>query len=136
MGTMPRTSVPVPAPALTFALPDPPPIWVLLAYWLVSAPAYGLAGALALRNLPRPSEQFGGVRLWGTVGWMAVGWLVWAMMAASGSWQTGRGVFEAFWVAAALSAAFALYSWFPSRLVGRPSGRGLLGELFRLGLRA
>jgi MFS family permease len=82
---------------------------LFLAYWLITAPTYGLANSLAFRNLPRPAEQFGGVRLWGTIGWMAVGWSVSGILAASGAAGPGRGTHEAFWVASALSLVFAGY---------------------------
>lgn len=86
------------------------PLFALfLTYWLLTAASYGLCTALAFRNLERPLEQFGAVRLWGTVGWMAVGWLVWGVMSASGSAGAGRGAYEAFGVAAALSALFAVF---------------------------
>ncbi len=82
---------------------------VFLMYWGITAPAYGLANALAMRNLTDPGREFGAVRSWGTVGWMAVGWVVSLVMAASGSTRSGQGAFEAFWVAAAFSAAVSLY---------------------------
>ena len=56
------------APVTLFAL--------FLLFWLITAPAFALGNAIAMRHLPRPYEQFSGVRLWGTVGWMAIGWLV------------------------------------------------------------
>jgi MFS family permease len=82
---------------------------LFLAYWLLTAPAYGLSNALAFRNLARPVEQFGGVRLWGTAGWMAVGWLVSVVMLCTGSTRVGQGAYEAFGVAALLSAIVAVY---------------------------
>lgn len=83
------------------------PLFALfLTYWLLVVPGLALSSALALRNLERPGEQFGGVRLWGTVGWMVVGWVVSLAMAARGD---GRGTTAAFQVAAVLSAGFALY---------------------------
>jgi MFS family permease len=81
---------------------------LFLIYWLIMAPNYSLSSSLAFRNLARPDRDFGKVRLWGTVGWMAVGWIVSGVMAWSGS-KTGRGASEAFWVAAGLSAGTALY---------------------------
>jgi hypothetical protein len=83
------------------------PLFVLfLAYWLLVVPGLALSSALALRNLERPDEQFGGVRLWGTVGWMAVGWVVSLAMWATGE---GRVAAAAFRVAAILSGCFSLY---------------------------
>lgn len=82
---------------------------LFLVFWLVTAPAFALASAIAFRHLPRPHEQFAGVRLWGTVGWMAVGWTVSLVMMWSGSTHEGRGAFEAFWVSAVLAVVVALY---------------------------
>jgi MFS family permease len=84
---------------------------LFLVYWLITATSYGLANSLSFRNLSRPREQFGGVRLFGTLGWMLAGWIVTAVMALRvGSVASpGRGAPEAFAVAAAVSALFALY---------------------------
>jgi MFS family permease len=83
---------------------------LFLVFWGITAPAFPLVNAIALRHLPRPSEQFAGVRLWGTVGWMGVGWLVSGVMAWSGSTRTGQGAFEAFWLSAGLALGLAFYS--------------------------
>ena len=82
---------------------------LFLVFWLITAPAYSLTNTIALRHLPRTHEQFPRVRLWGTVGWMAVGWLVSTLMAATGSVRAGEGAFEAFWIAAGLSVVFSVY---------------------------
>lgn len=82
---------------------------IFLVYWMVTAPAYSLATALAMRNLDDPGRDFGWVRSWGTAGWMAAGWVVSLVMAASGSVRSGQGAYEALWVAAAFSAATSLY---------------------------
>jgi MFS family permease len=82
---------------------------LFLTYWLLTAPTTGLSSTLALRNLTRPHQQFAGVRLWGTIGWMAAGWLVTAVLMWSGSSRAGQGAYEAFGLAAALSALLAIY---------------------------
>ena len=82
---------------------------LFLVYWLVTAPTTGLSTTLALRNLARPHQEFAGVRLWGTIGWMAAGWLVTGVLTWSGSSHTGQGAYEAFGVAAALSALLSIY---------------------------
>src|SRR5262249_44499795 len=82
---------------------------VMLAYWLLTAPMNGLSAALALRNLTRPQEQFGGVRLWGTIGWMAVGWMATGVLTWSGATRAGQGAYAAFGLAAALSALLAVF---------------------------
>jgi MFS family permease len=107
-----------------------------LAYWLITAPTYGISSAMCFRNLKRPDAEFGGVRLWGTVGWMAAGWAVSALMAKTHSRGSGDGVYEAFWVAAACSSALAVFAIFlpntPPLAVDDRGGRfGGLGPLLR-----
>ncbi len=82
---------------------------LFLAYWLLTAPSYGLASSLAFRNLPRAREQFGSVRLFGTIGWLTVGWAVTGLLAASGHGRIGQGTHEAFAMAAVVSLVFAGY---------------------------
>ncbi len=85
---------------------------LFLAYWMITAPTYGIAAAMSFRNLARPEAEFGRVRLWGTVGWMAAGWAVSAAMVGGGQVASREGVYEAFWVAAACSAALAVFARF------------------------
>lgn len=82
---------------------------VFLVYWIVTAPAYGLCNALAMRNLENPGRQFGRIRAWGTAGWMIAGWVVSLVMTLSGSAQAHHGAYESLWVAAAFSAAASLF---------------------------
>ncbi len=58
---------------------------VFLGYWALTAPAYSLCNAMAMRNLDDPGREFGRVRLWGTAGWMVAGWVVSVVMAVTGS---------------------------------------------------
>jgi MFS family permease len=81
---------------------------LFLVYWLVMAPNYTLSNSIAFRHLARPDRDFGQVRLWGTVAWMAIGWVVSGVMVWSGS-KVGRGASEAFWIAVVLSAVTAFY---------------------------
>ena len=83
--------------------------WVFLVYWAITAPAYSLSNALAMRNLADPGKDFGKVRLWGTVGWMLAGWVVSVVMAITGSTHAGQGAYESLWVSAAFSAVTAIY---------------------------
>ncbi|MDB5351088.1 MAG: Nucleoside symporter [Planctomycetota bacterium] len=81
---------------------------LFLAYWLLTAPYLGLTNTVAMRNLDRPREQFGGIRMWGTVGWMAAGWAVSGVLAKHSQGATtvaaGPGIHQAFWIACALSS--------------------------------
>jgi MFS family permease len=82
---------------------------LFLAFWSIIAPSYGLCNSLAMRNLDDPRRDFGGVRLWGTIGWMVVGWLVSVVMACSGSARSGAGTYEAFLIATLVALAAALH---------------------------
>jgi MFS family permease len=108
---------------------------VFMAYWAVTAPAYGLSNSLAMRNLQEPAREFGRVRVWGTVGWMAAGWVVSLVMAALGSTRAGQGAYESLWVAACFSAAASLYCLTlphtPPMAVG-PRAQGALGAVLEL----
>jgi MFS family permease len=107
---------------------------LFFVYWLITAPTSGIAASLAMRNLSRPQAEFGGVRLWGTIGWLVVGWFVSVTMAWFGSIRSGGGAFEAFWVAAGLSVGMAGFALFlpntPPLAGGGTSIRlGAIGQL-------
>jgi MFS family permease len=89
---------------------------VSLVWWLALSPALTLSTALCFAHLPRPGQQFGRVRLWGTIGWVAPGWLL-GMWLADASWLhaiipwPSHGTYaDAFHFAAILACGFAVYS--------------------------
>jgi len=82
---------------------------LFLVFWLITAPAFALTNALTLRHLPRPFEQFAGIRVWGTVGWMAVGWFVSLVLGRFGG---DKGAHEAFGVGAVLALVLSGYCRF------------------------
>lgn len=47
---------------------------LFLAYNLVFVPSISVSNSIALANLPRPAEQFGAVRMGGTIGWIIASW--------------------------------------------------------------
>src|SRR5262249_44697149 len=47
-----------------------------LAIWLVLGPAHTLCAALCFAHLPHPGQDFGRVRLLGTMGWVAARWVL------------------------------------------------------------
>ncbi len=49
-------------------------LFFLIAKSLLGAPSWSLLMAITLTHLKEPERQFGGVRVWGTVGWMMAGW--------------------------------------------------------------
>lgn len=54
---------------------------IMMAYSLCLQVAVPLVSVLSLRNLPDPTRQFSRTRLWGTIGWIAVGLLMGCIIA-------------------------------------------------------
>ena len=53
-----------------------------LVYWMLTGPIFFLGTAVCFSHLSHPESEFGGIRMWGTVGWMAPGWLMIAWFSA------------------------------------------------------
>ncbi len=47
---------------------------LMLVYCLLYAPTLALTNSIAMINLKDSEEEFGGIRVWGTLGWIAAGW--------------------------------------------------------------
>jgi nucleoside transporter len=81
-------------------------------YGLVYAPTMALTNSISFANLPDRDRDFGPVRLWGTIGWIAagigLGQVLFRMYNASPEQlNEGRGV--GFMIAAALGLVMAVY---------------------------
>jgi MFS family permease len=51
--------------------------WIIacaIATWFFLIPVLGLTGAYIFRQLEHPEREYGHIRLWGTVGWVAANW--------------------------------------------------------------
>lgn len=48
--------------------------WVMLGHCILYAPTVPLTNSLSFHHLPNGEKEFGAIRLWGTIGWIAVGW--------------------------------------------------------------
>lgn len=70
---------------------------------LLGAPSWTLLMAVTLTHLKDSERQFGGIRVWGTLGWMAAGWTV-SLLALDESPMTG--IMAA--IAGLLAAGFSL----------------------------
>jgi MFS family permease len=68
-----------------------------LAMSLVSTPMWGLGSSIVLSQLRQPGRQFGPVRAWATIGWMAGGWIVSYVLHSDSSVLSGY-VASAFWI--------------------------------------
>lgn len=49
-------------------------IAVCIVVWFFLIPVIGLTGAYIFRQLEHPDQDYGKIRLWGTLGWMAANW--------------------------------------------------------------
>jgi nucleoside transporter len=50
-------------------------LWLSIAYSVVYMPTLALSNSMAMVNLENPDSQFPKVRVWGTIGWIAVSWV-------------------------------------------------------------
>jgi nucleoside transporter len=62
-----------------------PMMWLMLLYSLIYAPTLALTNSIAFVNLKSSEKEFGAVRVWGTIGWIAAGWALagWRALAKS-----------------------------------------------------
>jgi nucleoside transporter len=60
-------------------------VWLMLAYCLLYAPTLALTNSIAFINLQNSEREFGKIRVWGTIGWIAAGYLLtmWRISAQS-----------------------------------------------------
>lgn len=73
----------------------------LLAYSLCYMPTLALTTSLAMRHIDDPREEFGGIRVLGTIGWIVVGLIV-------GKWGV-EATASPLYLAAGLSVVMAVY---------------------------
>lgn len=93
---------------------------------LCFSPTSSLVTTIAMAELRRPSEEYGPLRMWGTLGWIAAGWIVSWVLAADASPLSG-------YVAAAtvFTLGFATY-WIPVQKAGTAGGARNWKELLGL----
>jgi MFS family permease len=106
-----------------------------LIFWLLAGPLLLLGTTVCFTHLPFPDRQFSGVRLWGTVGWMAMVWLIgyWLSGPSWLAWLQGPRLpdrADAFRIGGVAAWVVALYAVFIPRTPRcRPDnpdlGRGL-----------
>ena len=51
-------------------------MWVMAIYCLIYAPTLALTNSIAFINLKNSEKEFGYIRVWGTIGWIAAGLLL------------------------------------------------------------
>jgi len=50
--------------------------WILLLYSLIYAPTLALCNSISFHQMQDPGKQFASIRVLGTIGWIATGWLI------------------------------------------------------------
>jgi nucleoside transporter len=79
--------------------------WVLFGYMLCYMPTLGLSNTVAMRNIGNSEKQFPVIRVFGTIGWIAAGFLVGTILKADESKLP-------FQIAAGASFALGVFSFF------------------------
>lgn len=59
--------------------------WLMLMYCILYAPTLALTNSIAFMNLENSEEEFGKIRVWGSIGWIAAGltMVIWRLLAKS-----------------------------------------------------
>ena len=87
--------------------------WVLLPYALCYMPAIALTTTIGLRHCLQPGKQYPGIRVFGTIGWIAAGLCISLLKIEMGP--------QPMWLAALFSIIFGVYNFYYRihRLKGR-----------------
>lgn len=107
-----------------------PLFWILLVYAALYMPTLALVNAISFGQMKDPGSQFPGIRVWGTIGWIAAGTLVGLVLKKSNPEIESTSLPMV--IAAAVSVALGLYSFFlpatPPKAAGKSvSVRDILG---------
>ena len=97
----------------------------LMFLWaLLYAPTLALTNSLAFHHLREAEKQFGFVRVWGTLGWIVVGWVLTWMRKTYGNPTLETG-FDCLWLGGVCSLILGFFCFLlphtpPKRVVERP----------------
>ena len=104
------------AAGMMLALSQQTQFWSFLicffVHGLLFMPTFGLTNAIAMHHVPDPKRDFGGIRAYGTAGWVVVAW-VFGYLWLSGNESVRLP--HALYVSALMSLALALYALFIPR---------------------
>lgn len=110
-------------------------LMVYFLYGLFFIPTFGLTNAVALHHIQDAQRDFGGIRMWGTVGWVVVAWGFGFFWLRGG--VPGTRLPHALLLSGAASFVLALYAlnFKPAHALHGPDQRIGYGEVFRVFLR-
>ena len=97
-----------------FALPFQKSFWpffvAMLVHNLMYVPTLSLTNSICFHHLQDAQKQFGRVRMWGTIGWVAASWpFVFILRGKEGA-ALESALTGIFWIAGGASVALAVYS--------------------------
>ena len=119
---------------LSFQTRFSPFLVIYLAYMMIFGPTIALSNAITFHHLPHAVKNFGGIRMWGTIGWIAVAWIfgfIW--LKGSGDLVTSR-LPDALKLSSMASIILGLFSFcLPQRRVRFDGRKPLMpSEAFRV----
>ena len=111
--------------------------WTRLVIMIFTVPLNSLGPVLAFRHLRHPDREFGIVRMWGTLGWMAAGWTLTLWFMTIDAWTGTRhlGLSDSLRLGAIFGWILAAYALTLPRtppLHPETSHEGILGGLHRM----
>lgn len=80
---------------------------LILGYMILYMPTLALVNSISFRQMSDPSKQFAGIRLFGTLGWIAAGLIIGYVM----HWEEKGLLRNTFYMASAVSAFLGFFSF-------------------------
>ncbi len=102
---------------------------LLLIYMVLYMPTLALVNSIALKQVSNAEKEFSGIRMWGTIGWIVAGLIIWWM-----AWEKDPATLNiTFQLAAIVAALFGIYSFFlPNTPPPKAGQQTSVGEMLGL----
>ncbi|MDO8587411.1 MAG: MFS transporter [Armatimonadota bacterium] len=63
-------------------------VWLMAAFSLFYAPTLALSNSICFSHMKNSEKEFGGIRVWGTIGWITAGWVLASVRGGFGQLPT------------------------------------------------
>jgi len=84
----------------------------VLAYMILYMPTLALVNSVSFRQMTNPEKQFSGIRVWGTIGWIAAGLLISYLFHWDSEENTAKGMLKnTFLMAGVASLVLGIFSF-------------------------